>query len=121
MFGVKNRRSTGMQPWRKRRMDVPVKQFNKDPGHINPLIEKKNIKKKHKYGLDRRYKMKQRALPVKREEIKEIIKVKGNEIKRYQSRIHLYQQNRTFKNRQGKFYRELNKRRKNYETEEIPD
>ena len=91
MFGVKNRRSTGMQPWRKRRMDVPVKQFNKDPGHINPLIEKKNIKKKHKYGLDRRYKMKQRALPVIREEIKEIIKVKGNEIKRYQSRIHLYQ------------------------------
>ena len=110
-----------MQLWWKRRMDVPVKQFNKDPGHINTLTEKKNIKTKHKYGLDRRYKMKQSALPVIREEIKEIIKVKSNEIKRYQSRINQYQQNRTFKNSQGKFYRELNRRRKNYEMEEIPD
>ena len=34
------------------------KKLNKDLGHINTLIEKKNIKKKHEDGLERRYKMK---------------------------------------------------------------
>ena len=51
MLGVKNRKSTGMEPWWKRRMEAQVKQLNKDLGHINTLIERKNIKKKHKDGL----------------------------------------------------------------------
>ena len=57
-----------------------------------------------------------------KEEIKERIKAKNNKIKRYQSRINQYQQNRTFKNNQGKFYRMLNKgRKKNYGTADVPD
>ena len=39
--------------------------------------------KKHKDGLERRHKMKQRGLPVTREEIKERIKANNNKIKRY--------------------------------------
>ena len=70
---------------------------SKTIGHINTLIERKNIKKKHKDGLERRYKLKRRGLPVTREEIKERIKVNNNKIKRDQSRINQYQQNRTFK------------------------
>ena len=66
------------------------KRFKKTLGHINTLIERKNIKKKHKDGLERRYKLKRRGLPVTREEVKEIIKAKNNEIKRYQSRINQY-------------------------------
>ena len=54
MIGIKNRKSTGMEPWWKRRMDTQVKQLNKDLGHINTLTERKNIKKKHKDGLERR-------------------------------------------------------------------
>ena len=65
--------------------------------------------------------MKERGLPVTREEIKEIIKAKNIKIKRYQNRINQYQQNRTFKNNQGKFYRELNSRERNYKTTELPD
>ena len=38
-----------------------------------------------------------------REEIKERIKAKNNKIKRYQSIINQYQQNRTFKSNQRKF------------------
>ena len=68
---------------------------NKDLGHISTLTERKNVKKKHKDGLERRCKLKQRGLPVTREEIKERIKAKNNKIKRYQSRINQYQQNRT--------------------------
>ena len=56
-----------------------------------------------------------------REEIKERIKVQNNKIKRYQRRINHYQQNRTFKNNQGKFYRELNSGGRNYETTEVPN
>ena len=59
--------------------------------------------------------MKQRGLPVKREEIKERTKAKNN------SRINQYQQNCTFKNNQGKFYRQLNSGGRNYETTEVPD
>ena len=121
MLGVKNRKGTGMKPWWKRRMEVQVKQLNKDPGHINTLIERKNIKKKHKDGLKRRYKMKRRGLPVTREEIKERIKAKNNKIKRYQSRINQSQQNRTLRNNQGTFYREFNSGGRNYKTTELPD
>ena len=42
--------------------------------------------------------MKQRGLPVTREEIKERINANNNKIKRYPSRINQDQQNRTFKN-----------------------
>ena len=102
-------------------MEAQVAQLNKDLGYINTLIEKKNIKKKHKDVLERKYNIKRRGLPVTREEIKENIKAKNNKIKRYQSRIYQYQQNCTFKNNQGKFYSELNCEGRNYETTEVPD
>ena len=41
MLGVKNRKSTGMEPWWKRRMEAQVKQLNKDLEHINTLTERK--------------------------------------------------------------------------------
>ena len=108
MLGVKNRKSTGMEPWWKRRMEAQMKQLNIHLGHINTMIERKAIRKKHKDGLERILKMKRRGLPVTRKEIKERIKAKNNKIKRYQSRINQHQQNRPFKNDHGKFYRELN-------------
>ena len=91
-------------------MEAQVKQLNKELGHINTLTERKKIKKKHKNRLERRYKLKRRGSPVTREETNERIKATNNQIKRYQSRINKYKQNRTFKNNQGKFYRELNSR-----------
>ena len=41
--------------------------------------------------------MKRKGLPGTREEIKARITAKNNRIKRYQSRINQYQQNRTFR------------------------
>ena len=61
MLVVKNRKSTGMEPWWKRRMEAQVKQLNKDLWHINTLIERKNIKETHKDGMVRRFKMKQKG------------------------------------------------------------
>ena len=63
----------------------------KDLGHINTMNERKNIKKKLKDGLQRRYELKRSRLPVTRGKIKERIKAKSNKTKRYQSRINQYQ------------------------------
>ena len=54
----------------KKKIEAQVKQLNKDLRHINTLIERKNIKKKHKHGQERRYKLKRRGLPVTREELR---------------------------------------------------
>ena len=121
MLGDKNRKTKRMQPWCKRRIEAEVTQLNKNYGNINTLIERKNMKKKHKDRVERRYKMKRRGLPVTKEEIKERVKGNNSKIKRYQSRINHYQQNHIFKNNQGKFYRELNNGGRNYETIEVPD
>ena len=60
-------------------------------------------------------------LPVTRGEIKERIKAKKNKTQRCQSRINQYQQNHTFKNNQGKFYRDLKREGRNYEMADVPD
>ena len=46
------------------------KTIKEDLGHINALIKRKNIMKKHKDELEIRYKMKLKGLPVTQEEIK---------------------------------------------------
>ena len=50
MLGVKNRKSTGMKPWWKRKMEAQVKQLDKDFGHNNILTERENIKKQRWLG-----------------------------------------------------------------------
>ena len=73
MLGIKNRKGTGMEPWWKRRIES-VKQLHRELGHINnTLIERKHIKEKDKDALEGKYQMKQRGLPVTRQEINEII------------------------------------------------
>ena len=53
MLGIKNRKSTGMEPWWKRRIES-VKQLHKELGQINnTLIERKHIKKKYKDALEK--------------------------------------------------------------------
>ena len=118
MLAVKNRKTTGIELWWKRRM-TQVKQLKKDLRHTNTLTERKKVQKKD--GLIRRYNMKRMGLPVTREEIKERIKTKNNKIKRYQRRINQYHQNYTFKNNQGKFYMELNCGGRDYDTTKVPD
>ena len=61
-------------------MEAQVKQLNRDLGHIKSLIERKNIKKTYKNGLEIKYKLKRRRLQVTREETKERIKAKNNKI-----------------------------------------
>ena len=92
----------------------------KDLGFINKLMEKKTVKKKWRKVLEVKYKIHKKKLTVVQEEIKQRVIAKQQKIKRYQNRINQFQQNRTFKNNQGRFYKNLNNDGQ-YEKSEVPD
>ena len=75
---------------------------------MNNLLEKRNIKKKHKDKLEKRYNIRRKRLNIVREEMKQRIKALGAKIKRFNSRINQYQQNRMFVKNQGRFFQRLN-------------
>ena len=58
--------------------------------------------------IQKKYWMKQKGPKVVREEIKQRIVAKACKVKRYQSRIEQFRQNRLFRTDQGKLYQELN-------------
>ena len=75
---------------------------------MNNLLEKRNIKKKHKDRLEKRYNIRRKRLNIVKEEMKQRIKALGAKIKRFNSRINQYQQNRMFVKNQGRFFQRLN-------------
>ena len=75
---------------------------------MNNLLEKRNIKKKHKDRLEKKYNIRRKRLNIVREEMKQRIKALGAKIKRFNSRINQYQQNRMFVKNQGRFFQRLN-------------
>ena len=87
---------------------------------MNNLLKKRNIKKKHKDCLERRYNIQRKRLNIMREEIKQQIKAVGAKIKRFNSRINQYQQNRMFVNNRGRFFQRLNNEEENHQYE-IPN
>ena len=108
MVGMIKPKTEKKEPWWKRRLEGQVKQMRRDLGFINKLIEKKKVKKKWRKILDTKYKIQKKKLTVVQEEIKQRIVAKQQKIKRYQNHINQFQQNRTFKNNQGRFYQNLN-------------
>ena len=81
-----------------------MKELSRDLDFVNNLLEKRNIKKKHKARLERKYNIRRKRLNIIREEIKQRIEAVGAKIKRFNSRINQYQQNRMFLNNQGRFF-----------------
>ena len=91
-----------------------MNELSGDLDFVNDLLEKRNIKKKHKDRLERRYNIRRKRLNIVREEVKQRIKVVGAKIKRFSSRINQYQQNRMFVNTQGRFFQRLNNEEENH-------
>ena len=81
-----------------------MKELSRDLDFVNNLLKKRNIKKKHKARLERKYSIRRKRLNIIREEIKQRIEAVGAKIKRFNSRINQYQQNRMFLNNQGRFF-----------------
>ena len=75
---------------------------------MNILLEKRNIKKKHRDRLERKYNIRRKRLNIVREEMKQQIKAVGAKSKWFISQINQYQQNRMFVNNRGQFFQQLN-------------
>ena len=73
-----------------------MKELSRDLDFVNNLLEKRNIKKKHKDRMERRYNIRRKRLNIVMEEMKQRIKAVGEKVKRFNSRINQYQQNRMF-------------------------
>ena len=75
---------------------------------MNILLEKRNIKKKHRDRLERKYNIRRKRPNIVREEMKQQIKAVGAKSKWFISQINQYQQNRMFVNNRGQFFQRLN-------------
>ena len=108
------------EPWWKRRLEGRVKELCKDLSRVNIMMDGEKIKQRHRTYLQEKYKIKQKGIATVKEEISQRIKATVGKIKRYSDRINQYQQNRTFRNNQGKFYQDLNRGGKHVQND-VPD
>ena len=117
LVGANKLPKTKKEPWWKRRLEEKLMELSQDLDFVNNLLEKSNIKKKHKDRLERRYNIRRKRLNIVREEMEQRIKTVGVKIKRLNSRINQYQQNRMFVNNQGRFFQRLNNEEENHQYE----
>ena len=82
---------------------------------VSILLEKRNIKMKHEESRERKYNIRGKSLNIIMEEMKQRIMVVGAKIKRFNSRINQYRQNRMFFNDQGRFFQRLNNKEEDFQ------
>ena len=71
LVGVNKLPKTKKEPWWKRRLEEKLMELSQDFDFVNNLLEKSNIKKKHKDRLERRCNIRRKRLNIVREEIKQ--------------------------------------------------
>ena len=96
------------EPRWKRRLTTQTEQMRKDLSRIKRLKSGQSIKKKYKEYLHRKYWLKEKGLNHAMEVIKQRIKVKAANIRRYNERIKQFRENQLFRTDQNRFYKELN-------------
>ena len=104
---------TEMESWWKRQLEGKFKELSCRTG-------KRNITKKHKDRLERRYNIRRKRLNIVREKIKQRIKAVGAKIKRFNSRINQYQPNQCLSRIKDDFLKQLNNEEGNHQCE-IPN
>ena len=81
LVGANKLPKTKKEPWWKRRLEGKLKELSRDLDFVNNLLEKRNMKKKHKDRLERRYNIRRKRFNIVREEMKQRIKAVGAKIK----------------------------------------
>ena len=120
LVGANKLPETKKEPWWKRRLKGKLKELRRDLNFVNNLFEKRNIKKKHKDRLERKCDIRGKRFNIVKEEMKQRIKAVGAKIKRFNSRINHYQQNRMFVSNKERFFQRLNNEEENQQCE-IPN
>ena len=105
----------------KKRLENQIKDLCKDLDRVIELSKGNKLKKKHSDQLQRKYFLNQKDLVYVMEEIRQRIKSKRGKLNRYNNRVNYYQQNRTFWNNKGMFYKKLNGDSSNKNTNSTPD
>ena len=78
-----------------------LKELSRDLDIMNNLLEKRNIKKKHKDRLERKDSIRRKRFNIVRENMKQQVYAVGAKINWFNSRINQYQQNWMFVKIQG--------------------
>ena len=105
----------------KKRLENQIKDLCKDLDRVIELSKGNKLKKKHSDELQRKYFLNQKDFVYVMEEIRQRIKSKRGKLNRYNNRVNYYQQNRTFRNNKGMFYKKLNGDSNNENTNSTPD
>ena len=79
LVGANKIPKTKMEPWWMRRLQGSLKELGRDSDFVNNLLEKRNIKKKNKDMLERKYNIRRKTLKNVMEEMKPLA---GVDIKR---------------------------------------
>ena len=122
LLGVKN--SKGNQknhPMWKKRLENQIIDLCKDLDRAIELSTAKKLKKKHSDQLQRKYFLNQKGFVYVMKKNRQRIKSKRGKVNRYNNRINKYQQNRTFRNNEGMFYKKLNGDSNNKNINSTPD
>ena len=64
LVGVNKLPKTKKEPWWKRRLEEKLMELSQDFDFVNNLLEKSNIKKKHKDRLERRCNIRRKRLNI---------------------------------------------------------
>ena len=78
-----------------------LKELNQDLDLVQILLEKRNIKKKHKDRLETKYNIRRKRVNIVWEEMKQRITAMGAKNKLFNSTINQYRPNRMFVNNKG--------------------
>ena len=117
LVGANKLQKTKKVYWWKRRLEGKLKELSRDLDFVNILLEQRNLKKKHKDRVEKKYNIRRKRLNIVREEMKQRIKAVGAKIERFNSEINQYQQNSMFVNNQGRFFQRLNNEEENHQFE----
>ena len=85
------------------------------------LSKGNKLKKKHSKKIQRKYFLNQKGFVYVMEEIRQKIKSTRGKLIRYNNRVNQYQQNRTFGNNEGMFYKIVNGDSNNDNKNSTPD
>ena len=92
----------GKEHWK-----VNSKSLTKIWGGLNALLEGKKMKKKHENNSQKSCKLKEKGKPKVKVELLQRIKAKTAQINRYQQKVSQFQQDRFFRNSEGRFYKQI--------------
>ena len=113
-LGVKKQqRKEKVVPWWKRRLNGQVAQLRKDINRLERIKADELNNVLLQESLEERYNLKKKGLTVVLEELKQRVLAKSKKIRRYESRIEQYRQNRMLQSNPKRFFEKLD----NMETE----